>query len=116
MYFLFLPYLSERCKTIHDLAIEGTNRPLNDGHGHVLLDESGNPILANTKSEKLLAQLAKARLPEFKDNADGNSSNTININFGDVTSTYYIGIDLKTWHVDEVTKLKALVQEVENRK
>lgn len=74
----------------------------------------GNPVTRNTKSEKLRVKLAKARLPEYKDN--GNTSNIVNINFGDVNSTYYIGIDLKTWHMDEVAKLKALVQEVENRK
>jgi hypothetical protein len=29
---------------------------------------------------------------------------------------YYIGIDLRDWHIDEVAKLKALIIEVENRK
>ena len=92
---------------LHDLAVEGTDIPLNDGHGHILTDASGNPVMRNTKSEKLLLHLAKVHLPEHKDN--GNSSNTINISIGDVHSMYYIGIDLRDWHIDEVAKLKALI-------
>ena len=69
---------------LHELAVEGTDIPLNDGHGHILTDASGNVLTRNTKSEKLLIQLAKVHLSEHKDN--GNSSNTINISIGDIHS------------------------------
>lgn len=101
---------------LHELAIEGTNKPLNDGHGHILTDASGNPLMSNTKSEKLLLHLANVHLPEHKDTVNGHSSNTVNINIGDIHSTYFVGIDLHYWRVEDVQKLKALIIEAESHK
>jgi hypothetical protein len=103
---------------IHDLAIEGTDIPLNDGHGHVLLDASGNPLMRNTKDIKVLLAMVRQHLPEYKDGVNGQSSNTaISINIGtSVNNLYYVGIDLHGWNLDDVRELIAVVKRGESNK
>ena len=72
--------------------------------------------MRNTKSEKLLLHLAKVHLPEHKDGANGHTTNTVNINIGYVHSTYFVGIDLHHWRIEDVQKLKALIIEAESHK
>jgi hypothetical protein len=102
---------------IHELAIEGTETPLNDGHGHVLLDSHGNVLTRNTKDVKILLQMAKTHLQEYKDNDNGHTSNVVNVNVGTmVNNPMYGGIDLHGWNLDDVHDLIAVVKRGESHK
>jgi hypothetical protein len=102
---------------LHELAIEGINKPLSDRHGHILLDGQGNPVYNNTKDSKILLKMASKHLPEYKDDVSGHSSNAVTINIGtSPNNLYYVGIDLHDWQLDDVRDLIAVVKRGESNK
>lgn len=125
MYFLFLPYLYEWCKTCPKIFRSVTHVKQHTPESSLFFTRNAkhqNRTIAacshdtpTNRRPKVLLHLAKVHLPEHKDNANGHNTN-ISINIGDVHSMYFVGIDLHDWHVDEVQKLKTLILEVEQRK
>jgi hypothetical protein len=60
-------------QTLWELGVEGVDRPMNDGHGHILLDSSGQPLMQNSKDTRVLLFLAERELPEYRELKNANN-------------------------------------------
>lgn len=114
--------------TLWELGVQGVDKPMNDGHGHILLDNNGQPMLQNTKDTRVLLFLAERELPEYREQRAANNP-TVQVNVFNPDPTMYIVdhnneliprstafiANLRDYSVDDIAELRHTIERIEAR-